>query len=651
MVGKKIQNTSQYLKYEFTIYALIIALVFIPLLALYYPEWLIKIESKSLFLYNQTFFEQTILEPGGLLNYISLFLTQFFHFRWGGSILYVMLLILSAYLTKITYRISSHNSIVAFLPAIFILSFGLSTGYAIYVTKSSGYIFMPLVGYSLCTLVTYFLLKIKSPVLSLPTLLIWGLVGFLAFGIYSTLSIISAILIPFRKEPVKGVRMATFVIAVIVIFCIPYSVYRLSVSTSSYLQTLSIGIPKIALTHLPTPSIISLVTLSITQIALSLYRRYDFSKKRNYYMYFVLSTLFVIAIPTLSMFRDYNFRAEIAMSNAIDNGDWERVAKILKRAQISHDSRDGKEYRKLQQRLEQVTDKRRYDEIITEYKHKFYEPTRLMVQYKNLALAKFGLEGNYAFTYLDGSRAQQAKSAIPMALECGKQLYLHYGLPDYSYRWCMEEATEYGWNVETLKYAATYSIITEQYSLALRYLAILKETLFHSDWARSMYRYIANPQLIEKDENLKPIRQLMCHDNKLNNDNSLIEPYLIAHFTKSRSSIASPLFDRVAMLWALQTQDINTFWNCLSYYLDSNPTSSLPRHYQEAALLYSTLEKGVDIREMPISKAVIESYNSFNQYASHNPVRSIVESRVPYCSLYGNTFFYYYFFIRNRQPF
>ena len=143
----------------------------------------------------------------------------------------------------------------------------------------------------------------------------------------------------------------------------------------------------------------------------------------------------------------------------------------------------------------------------------------------------------------------------------------------------------------------------------------------------------------------------MCYDSKLDNDNAVIESYLIKHFTTHRPQNATPQFDRVAMLWALQTQDIATFWKCFSNYIQTNDTQKMPRYYQEAALLYGNLEKSVNISNMPFDKAVLTSYENFNRFSSGHAVRSIEVSRFPYSERFGNTFYFYYYFIRNLNTY
>ena len=121
------------------------------------------------------------------------------------------------------------------------------------------------------------------------------------------------------------------------------------------------------------------------------------------------------------------------------------------------------------------------------------------------------------------------------------------------------------------------------------------------------------------------------------------------HFSEPEPPHPSPEYDRAGLLWAMRMQDIPSFWQHLYSYLQSNNVRELPRSVQEAALLYTSLEKkGTDL---PLSKAVRDSYNAFNQYVNANPVRDIRESAYPFSRKFGNTFFYFYYFIRDLQTY
>lgn len=638
-------------KYGFWIYSLLLAIIVFYTLGVEYNEWLIRIESKSLFIYNGDFFKETVLVPTGLLSYISLFLTQFLHSPLIGTTIFTLLLFFSAFITKVAYNISDRDSIIAFLPAVLILIINGSIGYALYTLKSPGFFFMPVLGYAISTTAVWGISRIKSPVLSIPAIIIWCFLGYLSFGIYALAATVAVTVIQYKRECINVARIAILLFAVIFLVFTPLITYNLTTTVSSISKTFLLGIPNLTAGQHSSVFGTAFAILIAIQIALSIYKPLPQAKAPSYL--FMQSGILIIYLLSayLCWFRDPNFKAEIAMSNAIDNNNWKEVCNIHKEISDKYINSDRKAYEKLSAKANIATSPAELENLIKETKGKFYEPSRMMVQFKNLALVKLGTEANQAFAYKDGGRIQKFKNTIPIALQCGKQLYLHYGLPFFAYRWCIEEAVEYGWNVDNLKYATLSCILTGDYGVACKFLDKLDKTLYHKRWAKEVRKYIDHPSLIAEAEQFKSIKQLMCYDSTLDNDNAVIESYLIKHFTTHRPQNATPQFDRVAMLWALQTQDIATFWKCFSNYIQTNDTQKMPRYYQEAALLYGNLEKSVNISNMPFDKAVLTSYENFNRFSSGHAVRSIEVSRFPYSERFGNTFYFYYYFIRNLNTY
>lgn len=650
--GTPMENWSKALeKYGFGIYSVLLIIIVFPLLCLGNEEWLIRIESKSLFIYDATFFNEIVLTPGGLLSYISLFLTQFLHSPFIGAALFTTLLWTTALLTKVTFGISTKDSILAFIPSALLLIMNTCTGYALYTIKTPGFFFMPTVGYLISTMVIWGIGRIKSPVLSIPSIIIWCFLGYLGIGIYALIATLAASICQIKKECITTAKVAIILSTLLFVVFTPLIAYNAATTANSIADILTVGIPD--LTENQTNNIFGTsASLLVAAPILYLFYRPGLLKNPVYQISFNGAiTLFIIGATYLCWFKDYNFKAEIAMSNAIDNNNWKEVCNIHKKLTEKFLESDRKAYNKLAAKVNSVSTPQEMDYIVDEMRAEFFEPSRTMVQLKNLALVKLGTEANQAFTFKDGGRPQQSKNTIPMTLISGKQLYLHYGLPYYAYRWCIEEAVEYGWNVDNLKYATLSCILTDNFGVADKFLDKLESTLYHKRWAKEMRKYISNPDLIEQNSEFQDIKALMCYDSKLNNDQALIETYLIKHFTTARPENATAKFDKVAMLWALQTQDIPTFWRCFSNYIQTNDTQNMPRHYQEAALLYGNLEKNIDISNMPFDKAITASYDKFNRYSSQQRVRSTEESKFPFYEQFGNTFFYYYYFIRNLNTY
>ncbi len=330
----------------------------------------------------------------------------------------------------------------------------------------------------------------------------------------------------------------------------------------------------------------------------------------------VVGVSVAVGLVLLFWFRDPNFRAEIKMNHAMERLEWRKALDIAKAQKQT--------------------------------------PTRLIVLNKNLALLKLGRAGDEMFHYLDGGEPTASPFPIRLMQVGGKMLYYHYGRMNFCYRWCLEDAVEYGWKVDYLKYMVKTSIVSGEPMLAQKYINTLKKTLFYRGWAEKYEKFIENPQLIAKDREFAGILPLYQYEDQLDGDNTLVEIYLLNYFAHTYSELNTPMFDEAALMSALTLKDIPTFWNCFFRYANSHKTSRMPVHYQEAALLYGNLEKSVDVSNMPFDKAVKLRFQDFMRFAQKHAVENVErdpEAKKLFYERYGNTFYYFYFFIRDVKSY
>jgi hypothetical protein len=148
---------------------------------------------------------------------------------------------------------------------------------------------------------------------------------------------------------------------------------------------------------------------------------------------------------------------------------------------------------------------------------------------RNLALFRLGQTGNEMSLYPNGSARPGAPFPVRMVHTYGKRLYLEYGIPNYCYRWSMEDGVEYGWTVERLRLMVLCSLVNGEFTAAQHYINLLKKTDFHDSWARRYQDLLYRPPLIANDPALKPILPLLRNDNFLTSDQSQLEHFLIEH--------------------------------------------------------------------------------------------------------------------------
>jgi hypothetical protein len=202
---------------------------------------------------------------------------------------------------------------------------------------------------------------------------------------------------------------------------------------------------------------------------------------------------------TLSLFifwnRDDNLHRELSMMRSIEDGQWEKVLETAKGVKG--------------------------------------EPTRAMCMMQNLARYRLGRMGNEMFKYPNGAKRPNAPFPIRTVHTQGKLLYLHYGVPNYCHRWCVEDGVEYGWSAEKLKLMAKCALLNKEPVAAMRFVNLLSKTDFHKAWAKQYKEYIQHPALVYRDKELKPILPLLHQDNFLTGDQSQLEMFLVEQILSS----------------------------------------------------------------------------------------------------------------------
>ena len=90
-MGKGQKFKTGYMKYERVFWAALLAVVLFPVLAFAFKDVLARFGELSLFIYDRSFFNDTVLKAGGFLEYISSFMAQFLIIPWLGALLAVLL--------------------------------------------------------------------------------------------------------------------------------------------------------------------------------------------------------------------------------------------------------------------------------------------------------------------------------------------------------------------------------------------------------------------------------------------------------------------------------------------------------------------------------------------------------------------------------
>ena len=624
----------------------ILAITVWALLAFRSPAFLVKIEGRSLFLASGQFFLDSMSLAGGLLSYVGLFLTQFLFHPVVGAAILVILWVTAAVAAKRTFGLKGADALPALIPVAALIAAGMETGYLVYSMKCPGWFFTPTLGY-LAAIMPVWLYRRLESVPGMSVFAVLSVVaGYPLIGAYSLLAAAMFAATSLARNRRQIVPALTATISAAVVPLLWSRLFTTGFTSRAYVANLPLWPFNggYALKWIP------YLLLLLSSVRLAAMRGTSPADGKFLPLKRCPDLLLAMLVPYLFWYSDANFRAELEMDSALSEQDWKEILRIHSETDAAHSAGDARAYAARSARLESLSGARR-EAVVEDFADRFYEPSRYMVLYKNLALTKLGISGNEAFRYRDGGRMPVSPSVNALTIQCGKQLYFHYGLFHYCHRWCIEDATEYGWTVESLQYALKAAIMSGNRNLAHKFIDILSKTAFHRKWAESQRRYADNPKALAESGEYSSLLPIASSSQYVGNDNSLLEPFLMKYFTVYGNAVTSEQFDDIAMLWAMQTQDIGIFWNCFDRWLTSHPGKAVPRYYQEAAYLYGNLSNDVDISHFPFDRKVIEKYRSFMQFVEKHPVYNPKEMDYIYRQQFGDTFYYFYYFIRNIKSY
>lgn len=604
----------RYLKYS-------LPLLFLVILVISSRDYLLQIEGRSIFLYDWFWIKDCFYKPSAPLSYLALFLTQFMHLPWVGALIWVLLLTVSALTTKAVYRIDSGRDTIAMIPAFILAGASMSLGYLIYIMNSPGYFFTPVLGYLFIILTVVISRRISNSILLPLFIIVWGIAGYWLSGYYAFTGLAAAFTDLIRSDRKRSDRISAAVSTIAVILLAPIALYGLT--TYNLPQSWSLGLPTSLYEETHFRTYAPVIAATLFPVFLPFVRKMTGNCVSHPALFQIPIVTVSCVLLFLSWSRDINFRAEVSMLNATEEFEWQKSADIL---------------RKLSSRADKRPD---------------YQPTRVMVLLKDLALVKTGREGQAAFSFDDGSMKQKNSYDIPMVLQIGKTLYLHYGIPGFCHRWCLEETGEFGWSYNGLKYLAMASISMGDKTVVMKYLNMLDHTLFYRKWSAEQRRLCKSNADFTKVIPYDRILPLVCHEDRLSEDVRGSEYMLEHHFLGSSPRNATPLYDRVALFWALKSQNTTAFWTKFLLYMESTDITKLDRYYQEAAYLYSHLNNNRTLMSLPYDNSTRQLYDSFmataQKYASQ--IKTLKDARRLFPAQLRNTYYYYYHYVRGLEAF
>ena len=580
-----------------------------------------KVQEKNLFLCSMLYLKEQIVVPGGLLTWLGTWFTQFLYYPWLGVLLLCAWWLLLMVIIKRAFRISDRWAILMLIPVAILLLTNMDMGYWIYILKLRGHFFVTTIGTTAVAALLWGFRCMQSEIanprkrmwvgvvyifltcaLGYPLMGIYGLAAALIMGIWSWRLSAS------RTGAVVNSVVAILSVAAVPLFCYRYVYYQVNLSNVLWAE-----LPLFYLTEEYHTYYIPYYLLALFFVILAVTYHADRQAtkpmKKLYYMLCqaVVAILLVGSVYHFWM-KDENFHHELTMQHRIANLDWMGVL----------------------------------EEAVTQQD----EPTRAIVMMRNLALSRLGKQGDTMFLYKNGSKAYAAPFVMRLMMLAGQMIYYQYGMLNYCNRLCMEMGVEFGFRTEDYQLLVNCALLEDDRPLARKYINILKQTIFYSDWAEQAEALLGHPDLIAKDAEREPITHMLHYNNHLGGDEGYTERFLMRRLVSSINT-DDPFFQEQTLLATLWTKDIKQFWYHFNDYIRLHPNGPIPRYIQEAAYLYGKLEDRKDLDRMPFDAGIKDTFERFMTSAAKYNNKDVETCREGLSPFYGETYYYDYYMMKN----
>lgn len=551
-------------------------------------------EKEGLFLTSSEYFFTHFNRPGGLLMYLSEFLTAFYYFPFAGAIILSTLIVVAALLVQqILKYCSGENS--------FLLPF-LAGGILFYLHSDYHFLLFNSLGIVLQLAAFYLVLRTDRflngwlPVILFP---FWYFAtGNLAFIFAMQFSLYLML----KREKLASIQVATFWLLPIVFIYI----------SKEYIFNFSLK---------------DLLSYPIKTSVLNW----------NSYIYFVLAAILMV-LPAISLLIQSHLRKKyfsgipvrIAVPTLIiASSCWLVFTKI--------NPKDKHYFH-----VEKLFYQDKFDEIIA---YNLNHPsTNILTGFlNNIALSERGKLDEMLFRFPQSSEGKTLFLPWDMAgevLKRGGYFYYTIGMINEAHRWAYENMVMNGNSPEGLKMLIKTELINGNLAMAGKYIDMLGRSLFYRKDAAKFQKLAIDPAALDQNPELVAKRRLKLKDDFfVLADNPLINLEAVI-----KSNPENRIALEYEMAFLLLKKDFNGLVNVLSFYsntLDQN----LPLHVEEAVVAYKTLGIGdaAVIETLNIQPETIDRFTSYLQTLKQFGNNKAAAQQALYKS-FGDTFWYYVFY-------
>ena len=197
-----------------------------------------KVQEQNLFLDTRMFFNERMVEPGGLLSWAATWLTQFFYYPWLGILLLCACWLLLMWLVKKAFALTDEWMPLALVPVGLLLLTIVDMGYWVYLLKLPGHAFVATLGtIAVAALLWAFRVLPQRWGLRLVLIGVTAFVGYPLLGIYGIAATLLMGLYIWRfdqSQKIMGFVLALVGAVLVPLLCYHYAYHETNIANIYY---------------------------------------------------------------------------------------------------------------------------------------------------------------------------------------------------------------------------------------------------------------------------------------------------------------------------------------------------------------------------------------------------------------------------------
>ena len=554
----------------------------------------------KLFFFDTYYLSQYFDKPGGLLDFCSSFLLQFYHYFWAGVIISTLLnltfFILLRKINKILFD-GLQTDYMSFLITIFL--FGLQNSYGFIPVYSLGFIIV------VCFFYCYLKISKKKYFLSV----IFGLAGIILLyfaaagyvwilaGMISTSEIIN-------RTSYKKFFLPVFLLSSSLLVCYLSYKYLYIISPKNIWFLMLPFNLDYQWKFLPWLLIIGLVLLPVIPL-------FKTSKLKGLLNRRFIAQSMILVVLMLIIGLTFHGKAKIQFLSRFYalNDESVKVIELVEKSQSSN----------------------------------------MLVNFStNLSLCKDGTLLDNMFNYFQGfgiNGLMLYTDKKPLSDLLKSKLNYELGYINEAHHWAFESLVQSGETKDALLLLVKTNIINGHFDIARKYLDLMEKSLFNKDTALSLRKYLYDEPLIQKNKEFASKRLLMpTVDQFADNLEERNLEFLLKNHPENRTA-----FEYLAACRLLKIQ-VPYIANHIIEFKNAS-YNILPKSIQEAFILYwASTGKKPDLAGFQLNGNYISSFTDYAKLVgsfkdSNNKEEKYEEIK----SKFENTYWFYVDFTANQN--